>query len=217
MRLELLVLWCFSQWFYLLYSLKRLDTSANGLYGLRILKVFKYPKVHLPLKLNPAPLVSLSFKSTVMSLIIWTIQIFKHPLFLKKKKYYCIPSMRTPNYYSNIRTPTPCRARMGVTERLLAFDSLFGATARVTERLLAYCRRLRMSTRLLQSFPLDSYYHCGARKGVTKTCTSLQPSLWSLINVVHRIRTPEMKLFDSLQYICLFMQQYRRLCTEEVA
>ena len=33
---------------------------------------------------------------------------------------------------------TPCRARTGVPERLLAFDSLCGATARITERLLAF-------------------------------------------------------------------------------
>ena len=39
---------------------------------------------------------------------------------------------------------------------------LCGTWARVTERLLAYCRRLWMSTRL-------SYYcHCGARTGVAK-------------------------------------------------
>ena len=128
------------------------------------------------------------------------------PLFPGKNDVIIVfQAFEHPHYYSNIQTPTPCGAQIGVAERLLAFDSLFGATARVTKHLLAYCRRLRMSTRLLQSFPLDSYYHCGAQKGVAKTCTSLQPSLWSSINVVHRIRTPEIKLFDSLQYICLFI------------
>ena len=40
---------------------------------------------------------------------------------------------------------------MGLAKRLLAFDSLCGATARVTECLLAYYRCFRMSTRLLHS------------------------------------------------------------------
>ena len=42
---------------------------------------------------------------------------------------------------------------MGVAECLLTFYSLCGATARVTERLLAYYRRFRTYTGLLQSFP----------------------------------------------------------------
>ena len=45
-----------------------------------------------------------------------------------------------------IQTPTPCRARMEVAERLLAFDSFSRATMRVTERLLAYYRYFQMST-----------------------------------------------------------------------
>ena len=59
---------------------------------------------------------------------------------------YCIPGI----HYSNIRTPTPCGARTGVTKRLLAFDSFCGARMRVTERLLDYC------------------CHCGAQTGVVK-------------------------------------------------
>ena len=95
-----------------------------------------------------------NWQSTVMSLIIRTIQLFKHPL-LFPGKMRCIPTIQTSTFQSNIQTPTPCRARSGVAERLqdldnlcgtptecaerlLAFDSLCGATAMVTERLLAY-------------------------------------------------------------------------------
>ena len=42
-----------------------------------------------------------------------------------------------PNY-SNIRTPTPPRARMGVAKRLLAFDGLCGARTRVAKRVIAF-------------------------------------------------------------------------------
>ena len=56
------------------------------------------------------------------------------------------------NCYSNIWTPTPCRARTGVTERLLTCDSLSGATARFTKCLLAYYRHFRTSIRLLCPF-----------------------------------------------------------------
>ena len=45
-----------------------------------------------------------------------------------------------------------CGTLTEFTERLLAFDSLYEARARATKRLLAYYRRLRTSTRLLQSF-----------------------------------------------------------------
>ena len=58
---------------------------------------------------------------------------------------------------------------MGVAEYLLAFDSLCGATARVTEPLLAYYRRFRTSTRLLLSLQ--------NLNGGCQTCTSLRPSL----------------------------------------
>ena len=56
---------------------------------------------------------------------------------------------------------------MGVAERLLAYDSLCGATTRVTECLPAYYRRFRMSTGLYSRF-LDFYCHCRARTGVAK-------------------------------------------------
>ena len=55
-------------------------------------------------------------------------------------------------HISNVPTPTPCGARTGNAKRLIAFDYLCRATARVAERLLAYYRRFRTSTRLLQSF-----------------------------------------------------------------
>ena len=48
-----------------------------------------------------------------------TIQLFKII-------NYCVPSIWTPT--SNIPTPTSCKAQVGVTEHLLAFDSLCGAT-----------------------------------------------------------------------------------------
>ena len=83
------------------------------------------------------------------------------PPFPRKIINYCIPSIRRTTY-SNIWTPTPCGGRTWVAKRLLAFDSLCGATARVIERLIAYCRCFLTSM------------------GVAKTCTSLQQSLQSL-------------------------------------
>ena len=113
-------------------------------------------------------------------LIIWTIQLFKHPPFPEKMINYCIPSIRTPTFYSNIWTPTPCRAQTGVTERLLAFDSLFGATVRVTKHLPAYYRRFRTSTRLLQSFlNIKIRQSLWSSSGGCQMCTSLWHSLQS--------------------------------------
>ena len=51
------------------------------------------------------------------------------------------------------RLSSLCGTPTEFAERLLSFDSLCGARARVTEHLLAYYRRLRTSTRLLQSCP----------------------------------------------------------------
>ena len=90
---------------------------------------------------------------TIITLIIRTNQLFEHPPIPGKKINYVHLNTHVWNYYSNIRTPTPCGARTGVAERLLAFDSLCGAAARVTERLPACYRCFRTSTRLLQSFP----------------------------------------------------------------
>ena len=53
-----------------------------------------------------------------------------------------------PNY-SNIRTPTPPRARMGVAKRLLAFDSLCGASVRVTDCVLAFRARTGVAKRVI--------------------------------------------------------------------
>ena len=76
--------------------------------------------------------------TTIMSLIIRTIQLSEHPPFPGKMINYCHLNTHVWNYYSNIRTLTPCRARMGVAERLPAFDSLCGARMGVAERLLAF-------------------------------------------------------------------------------
>ena len=96
-----------------------------------------------------------------MTLIIRTILLFEHPI------TYCIPI---------IRTPTPCGAWTVIAEHLLTFDS----TARVTECLLAYYCRFRISTRLLAPVTaelkrgLPNVYIlafdrlCGARTGVGK-------------------------------------------------
>ena len=84
----------------------------------------------------------------------------EHPLFQEK---WCI------------RTPTLRVARTGVAKCLLAFDSLCGARARVTEHLLAHYRRFWMSTRLLRSSNGGCTKHvltfdslCGARTGIAK-------------------------------------------------
>ena len=132
-----------------------------------------------------------------MSLIIVrTIQLFQHPLF-QGLLYSKHSNTHVWNYYSNIRTPTPCRAWSGVAERLqdldslcgtpmefaeclLAFDSLCGARARVTKRLLAYYRHFWTFTRLLISLRssnrgcqhvLTFNSLCGARMGVAKPST----------------------------------------------
>ena len=88
---------------------------------------------------------------------------------------FCIPSIRTPTFKIIIpifeHLYTPRGAQTGVAECLLAFDNLCGARARVTEHLLAYYRRFRMSTRLLLS-PRSSNGGC-------QICTSLKQSLRS--------------------------------------
>ena len=92
---------------------------------------------------------------------------------------FCIPSIQIPMLfqYPNTYIAKPCGAQTGVAERLLAFDSLCGARVRANERLLAYYRRFRTSTRLLlslqslnggcQSVPAFNSL-CGARTGVAK-------------------------------------------------
>ena len=90
------------------------------------------------------------------------VQAFKHPR-LKLLFHY-------PNTFT-LRSLDQGRRRC-----LLAFNSFCGATARVTEYLLAYYRCFRTFTRLLQSFseyPLNSYCNWGAQTRVAKCFNSL--------------------------------------------
>ena len=89
-----------------------------------------------------------------MSLNIQTIQLFEHPSFPGKLiivfqafEHLCM------DYYSNIRTPTPCGARSGVIQRLQDLDSLYGSPTEFAERLLAFNSLwgARMSSSILQA------------------------------------------------------------------
>ena len=104
-----------------------------------------------------------NISDTAMRLIIWTIQLFEHPPFPEKVMYSKHLSTHVWNY-SNIWTPTPCGARSAVAECLQDLDSLCGATARVTECLLAYYRHLECL--------IDSYSRF-------QISTKLILSLWS--------------------------------------
>ena len=104
-------------------------------------------------------------KPTLMSLIIRTIQLFEHSPFPGKMINYGILSIRTPTFEIIISISKhlhPCGAQTGVAKCPPAFDSLYGATARVTERLLAYYRHFRTTTTVVSKCLLDSYCHCGA-------------------------------------------------------
>ena len=90
-------------------------------------------------------------RSILISLII---QLFKHPPFPSN---YCIPSIRTPTFKIQYLNTFTLRSSNRVAEPLLAFDSLCGATTRVTEHLLTYYRCFWMSTRLLQLFPSSNH------------------------------------------------------------
>ena len=94
---------------------------------------------------------------------------------------FCILNTHIWHYYSNIRTLTPCGAWTRVVERLLAFDSLSGATVMVTEHLLAYYRHIQMPTWLLKSFQISTrlLLSLQSSKGCCQTCTSFQQSLQS--------------------------------------
>ena len=105
------------------------------------------------------------------------IQTPPHPVFRGKCLAFEHPRLKLLFQYPNTYIATPCGAWTGVAERLLAFDSLCRATARVNECFLAYYRGFRTSTRLLlslqssngncQSVPaFDSF--CGAQTGVAK-------------------------------------------------
>ena len=90
------------------------------------------------------------------------VQVFKHPRLKLLFQY--------PNTFT-LRSLDQGRRRC-----ILAFNSFCGATARVTEYLLAYYRCFRMFTRLLQSFseyPLNSYCNWGAQTRVAKCFNSL--------------------------------------------
>ena len=97
--------------------------------------------------------------------------------------------------YPNTYIATPHGAQTGVAECLLAFDSLCGARVRTNERLLAYYRRFRTSTRLLlslqslnggcQSVPaFDSL--CGARTGIAKCVLAFDSLCGVLTGVAKR-------------------------------
>ena len=64
---------------------------------------------------------------TIMSLIIWTIQVFEHP-----KGGCCL------YYYSNIWIPTPCWARLGGAECLQDLESHCGARMGVAKHVLPF-------------------------------------------------------------------------------
>ena len=85
---------------------------------------------------------------------------------------------------------TPCGARTGVAEHLLAFNSLCGATARITKRLLTYYSRFWISTRCdcgawmgITKHVLTFDSLCGARTGVRK-CLLAFYSLWTSLVIV---------------------------------
>ena len=59
-----------------------------------------------------------------------------NPPFPGKMINYCIPSIQTPTFEINIQIF--CRAQTGFAKRLLVFDSLCRAVARVIKRLLAH-------------------------------------------------------------------------------
>ena len=94
---------------------------------------------------------------------------------------FCILNTHIWHYYSNIRTLTPCGAWTRVVERLLAFDSLSGATVMVTEHLLAYYRHIQMPTWLLKSFQISTrlLLSLQSSKGCCQMCTSYWQSLQS--------------------------------------
>ena len=79
--------------------------------------------------------------------LIFVFQAFEHP---------CLKLL---SQYPNTYIATPRGAQTGVAECLLAFDSLCGTRARVTERLLAYYRRFQTCTRLLLSLPHACYIY----------------------------------------------------------
>ena len=122
------------------------------------------------------------YTTIVMSLIIGTIQLFEHPLF-QEWLIVVFQAFENPHLklLSQYRTPTPCRAWTGIVKCLLAFDSFYGGTVRVTQHLLAYYRHFPMSTTLLQSFWIASRLLLSLRSlnGGCQMCTSLRQSLWS--------------------------------------
>ena len=109
------------------------------------------------------------------------------PLF-QEKIIYCIPSIRTVihvwNYYSNIRIPTPCGVRTGVTERLLAFDSLCSYWTSSSILQVFSNIYLTTCTTIVSRCLLDSYCHCGGRTGVFKHECQKWNNLFGIIRLI---------------------------------
>ena len=129
-----------------------------------------------------------------MILIIRTNQLFKHPPpppFPGKTINYCIPSIRTPMFDIIISISKHLHLvelKTGVAGRLLAFNNLCGARARITKRLLVYYRCFQTSTRQLLSLRSSNggcqtctslQQSLQSSNGGSQTCTSLWQSLWS--------------------------------------
>ena len=140
-----------------------LSYKCNRVSGLECSEKRRYiiPKTFLALE-QAVSMCGDHDKSEVITLIIQTIQLFVRPPFSGKMLNFCIPSIQTPTFeiIIPISKHLPRGARTGFAERLLAFDSLCGARARVTKRLLDY------------------YCHCRVRTGVVKR----EPALNSTVS-----------------------------------
>ena len=104
---------------------------------------------HVQHIINPAQTILITHTLPWCTKMItnYTQMTYHYPSFpiLGKTINYCIPSIQTPTFEIVIQYPNKA------TKCLLTFDSLWGATARVTEFLLAYHRHFRRSTGLWQS------------------------------------------------------------------
>ena len=113
--------------------------------------------------------------------IVYYLNLPNKPSFLRKRRLTIVfQEFKQPCMFeTNIQTTIPCRARTRVTKCLLAFHSLCGAIAMVTERLLAYYRCFWMSAKLLESFPNSSRLLLSLQilNMSCKMCTSLEQSL----------------------------------------
>ena len=126
------------------------------------------------------------YTTTVMSLIIGTIELFKHPLFQERsivviqafKNPYLKLLFQYPNTYTLRSLNRCCQMPTNLWQFLRS-------NIWVTERLLAYYRHFPMSTTLLQSFWIASrlLLSLWSLNGGCQTCTSLWQSLWSSTGV----------------------------------